>query len=158
MKKSIVSILSVFSGVLFGFVGAAIIENKGSKERSDKVYKFKTYYSMLDQWLALKMDGKNLNTYFTNHGYRNIAIYGMGEMGMRLYEELKDTSVHIAHGIDREASNTYADIDIVNIDDKLENVDVVVVTAVFAFDEVHKQISELVSCPIISLDKVISEL
>ena len=78
MKKGTIGIL----GTLVGAVAAASITksktNKTVTQKNEKVDKFKGYYNMLNQWLCLKQEGKNLNEYFDNNGYKTVAIYGMG--------------------------------------------------------------------------------
>lgn len=158
MKKITITILSVLSGVLFGGGCAFYFYEKLTKEKLKKIDKFKGYYNMLNQWLSLKNDGKSLVDYFIAHNYKNIAIYGMGEMGLRLMEELENSSINILYGIDKEASCTYADFDVLYIDDDLKQVDVIVVTSIFAFEEIEKQLTDRISYPIISLEEVVFDI
>lgn len=155
MKKGFVGIMAFALGALAGGAAAAYVTGKNVEEKSKKVDKFKGYYNMQNQWLQLKLEGKSLESFFLDKGYQTVAIYGMGEMGNRLYEELKGSQVQVKYGIDKNASGTYADIDVFTLDDDLEAVDVVVVTAVFDFCKIEEEISGLFTCPIISLDEVV---
>ena len=113
---------------------------------------------MLNQWLALKQEGKSLETYFLENGYKTIAIYGMGEMGNRLYDELKGTSIKVKYAVDQNVNGTYSDIKVVDKDEEFEDVDVMVVTAVFAYCEIEEEVGSKVSFPIISLEDVVFEV
>ena len=77
--------------------GAVALSVKTSQdaiaEKDQKINKFKNYYNMLNKWLYLKQNGTSLDTYFKKNDYNSIAIYGMGEMGNRLYDELKQSSI-----------------------------------------------------------------
>lgn len=157
MKKQ-VTILSAIIGTVAGAITTGIIKQKAIDEKSKKVDKFKTYYNMLNEWLMIKQEGKSLEKYFTDNGYHVIAIYGMGEMGNRLFNELKGTSIKVKYAIDKEASSTYSEIEVLEIEDNLSEVDAVVVTAVFAFDEIEEKLQEVVGCPIISLEDIIFEM
>lgn len=160
MKKRY-SILITLSGIL---TGAGLVffltqkSNKNKQKENDKrIFKFKTYYSMLNQWLGVKQNNGNLATYFDENKYKNIAIYGMGEMGNRLYDELKNTNVNIAYGIDKNPEECYSDLEVFEISDNLPDVDAIIVTAVFAYEDIRKDIEEIVRCPIISLEDVVYE-
>lgn len=61
----------------------------------------------------------------------------MSFIGQRLYEELKDTGVEVVYGIDKNSDKIYADIDIVTPEDDLEEVDAIIVTAFYFFDEIE---------------------
>ena len=158
MKKGTIGIL----GTLVGAVAAASITksktNKTVTQKNEKVDKFKGYYNMLNQWLCLKQEGNNLKEYFDNNGYKTVAIYGMGEMGNRLYDELKDTDIEVKFAIDKNAASTYSELTVFELEDELPTADVMVVTATFAFDEIEDELSDKVDMPIVSLDDVVYEI
>jgi len=62
----------------------------------------------------------------------------MSYAGETLIAELKGTEIEIAYGIDRNADNIYADMDVVSVDDVLEPVDAVVVTEMKNAHCLHK--------------------
>ncbi|MDF2541076.1 MAG: hypothetical protein K0S47_794 [Herbinix sp.] len=156
------SIIKAFGLMTAGFAAGAMIlsktKNKVIKQRETKVDKFKGYYETLNQWMQLKQEGKSLEQYFDQNGYKSIAIYGMGELGNRLYFDLKDSNIQIKYAIDKNAERTYSELNVVTLEDELEDVDAIVVSAVFAFDEAEKEISKVMSCPIISLKDVVFEI
>lgn len=157
MKKG----LSAVIGGLVGASASALLIgkecNKLIKQKSDKVDKFKNYYYMLNQWLILKQQGKALTKYFEENQFNNIAIYGVGEMGNRLYDELKDSDICVKFAIDKE-DNRYMEVEVKSPEDDFEGVDVIVVTAIFAFEEINRKISPRVSCPVISLEDIIFDI
>ncbi|MEG1847141.1 MAG: hypothetical protein RR238_01605 [Lachnospiraceae bacterium] len=152
MKKTTTVIATVI-GILGGFAGGIKLA-----KRDDKVYKFKTYYNVLNQWLNLKQEGKTVEKYFTDNDYKSIAIYGMGEMGNRLYEDLKGTSIEVKYAIDKNIGSTYSEIKVVEPDDELEEVDAVIVSAIFAFEAIERELCQKISCPIISLEDIIFDI
>lgn len=158
MKKGTAVVLSTLIGAAAGAVGSGYLSGKKVEQKSEKVDKFKGYYNMLNQWLTLKQEGKNLSEYFKNNEYKTIAIYGMGEMGNRLYDELKDTDIQIKYAVDKDAASTYSELDVIEPDDDFSEVDVMVVTATFAFDEIEGKISNKVDFPIVSLEDVVYEI
>lgn len=158
MRKGCIAVLSTILGAAAGVVTSKVISDKTINEKTGKVDKFKNYYNMLNQWLMIKQEGKSLEKWFIENEYKTVAIYGMGEMGNRLYDELKNTSIEVKYGIDKNAGSTYSDLEVLSIDDCLEEVDVVIVTAIFAFDEIEEEIGDVILTPIISLEDIIYEL
>lgn len=158
MKKPFISILSAITGAALGAgtVGK-VTEGKISKikEMSDKHL---ALFLMMNQWVKVKQEGKNLASYFEKNGYKNIAIYGMSYAGETLIDELKDTNISVAYAIDKNADAIYADVDVVTMEDDLELVDAVVVTAITFFDEIEEKLSEKMDCPIISLEDLLYEV
>ena len=158
MNKGTVAVLSAIVGAAAGAAGTNYLSQKKIEQKAEKVDKFKSYYNMLNQWLMLKQEGKSLEKYFVDNEIKTIAIYGMGEMGNRLYDELKDsTAVEIKYAVDQNAASTYSEIDVIDKEDDYEEVDAIIVTAIFAFDEIEEEISAKVDYPVISLEDVVFE-
>ena len=158
MKKGIISVLSALSGAAIGAgaMGKMMFEEKEKiKAKSDKHL---ALFLMMNQWVKVKQEGKNLSEYFEKNGYKKIAIYGMSYAGETLIDELKDTGITVEYGIDKNSSIICADVDIVSMDDELESVDAVVVTAITFFDEIEEKLSVKVDCPIVSLEDILYEL
>lgn len=151
-------VLTTIVGAVAGAVASKVISDKTINEKAEKVEKFKNYYNMLNQWLMIKQEGKSLEKWFLDNEYETVAIYGMGEIGNRLYDELKNSNIQVKYGIDKSAGSTYSELEVYSIDDDLEDVDVVVVTAIFAFDEIEEEIGDIIMAPIISLEDVVFEI
>lgn len=146
-----VGILSLISGIAVGYsIGKT---NSSEEEMKNKMLK---YYVTLNNWIGKKQKNINLSSYFEKIGYNSVAIYGMKEVGERLYEELKDTKTEVKYAVDQNAESIYADIDVYSPDDDLPEVDVIVVTATYYYNSILNNIKDKISCPIISLDDVIA--
>lgn len=158
MKKSVISILSMIAGVGAGAGVMGKIQKEKLKEIQKISNKHLSLFLMMNSWVKVKQEGKNLASYFEKNDYKNIAIYGMSYAGETLVNELKGTNVSIAYGIDKKADSIYADMDVVSIDDDLKPVDAVVVTAITFFNEIEEKLSEKMDCPIISLEDILYEV
>ena len=160
MKKRTVGFLSLLAGSAFGALGAAAgVGRAGNRKlKTEKRYSTKhlELYLMMDRWVEVKQKGKNLADYLKQEGYRTIAIYGMSYAGNRLVKELDGTGIEIKYGIDRNADNIHAEIDIYTPREIMEDVDAVVVTSISFFDEIAENLEEQFICPIISLDDIIN--
>lgn len=155
MKKEIISVLS---GIIIGAGVVRKIMFKKENEIQKMSEKHLALFLMMNQWVKVKQEGKSLVKYLKEQGYRNIAIYGMSYAGETLVEELRNTDIHVVYGIDKNADSIYSDISIVSIDDKLQKVDVIIVTAITFFDEIEETLSKKINCPIISLEDILYEI
>ncbi len=158
MKKGFIAAISTVIGAAAGVV--AVEKSKGDQLKSAWVMSTKhlALFRMMNQWVRVKQEGKNLSDYFERTGYKNIAVYGMSYAGETLLVELKDTNIRVVYGIDQKADFIYEDIDVFTMEDDLQQVDAVVVTAITFFDEIEKKLLEKMDCPIISLEDILFEV
>ncbi len=158
MKKVVILALSAVMGIV---IGARITCNKilekqnQEKKMSDKHLKL---FLMMNQWVRVKQEGKNLSEYFKEETYKRIAIYGMSYAGETLINELKNTEIEVVYGIDKNADYIYSDMDVFYVDDDLEKVDAVVVTSISFFEEIKEQLSGKLDCPILSMEDILYEI
>lgn len=155
LKKRVINIgmclVSIGIGVL---IRSKLAQNKTNywQKSADKYHKL---FIMMNHWVNCKQDNKSISNYLKENGYKDIAIYGVGCVGETLVEELKDSDIHIAYGIDRSANVIHTNIDVYTLDEDLTCVDAIVVTAVTYYDEIKKELERKVNCPIISLDDIL---
>lgn len=162
MKKGAVGVLSLLAGgvigALSGIAGLGKFAGRKLQDKQKMSDKHLALFLMMDKWVAVKQEGKNLSDYFEDKEYHKIAIYGMNYAGERLVKELKNTEINIEYGIDQNAIRLNSDFDIYNPEDDLKKVDAVVVTPIFFFDEIKEKMEKKLNCPIISLEEVLYEV
>lgn len=158
MKKSLISILSLLTGAAAGAGTVGKISGDKLQKAKNMSDKHLALFLMMNQWVKVKQEGKNLSSYLQKNGYKRIAIYGMSYAGETLVEELKNTGIEVAYGIDKNADSMYSDVDIMSMDDSLDEVDAIVVTAITFFDEIEEKLLEKMDCPIISLEDILYEV
>lgn len=128
----------------------------GEKMVAETQNKYYDYYLLLNHWLEAKHFGHNAAEYFVEEGYKNIAIYGMGDLANRLCEDLANSKICVSYGIDRDVAVSISRLsEVYAPEDELKAVDVVVVTPFHAYESINIQLREKLSCPIISLEEVI---
>ena len=162
-------IMKKIVGSIFGFLGSVIICGYLIKNIRDKyqceianknnsIKKFKMYYTLYDEWLCAKQLGFNMENWFIERGYTQIAIYGMGGLGTRLLKELENGLVEVVYGIDQSCYGEYETFKIYQPSDKLPEVDAIVVTSVSAYLEIKEKLCQSVSCPIINIENCIYDI
>lgn len=158
-----------FNKYYWKYAGSFLEESKNSTEsdtikalrneielKEYRISKFKSYFNLLNVWKSIENKNKNIDSFFEFNRIKKIAIYGFGELGKRLYDDImRRNSLEIVYAIDKKKiNNTF--IDVKTMEDELPEVDAIIVSAIMDFEEICKVLEKKVSCPIISLDEVIS--
>lgn len=158
MKKVTLSILSAVMGVAAGIGVTNNFMEKTMKKNSAMSNKHLALFLMMNEWVKVKQEGKSLTEYFEKNGYKKIAIYGMSYAGETLLDELSETDIEVVYGIDKNAESIYLNINVVTMEENLEEVDAVVVTAITFYDEIETELSKKLKCPIVSLEDILYEI
>lgn len=122
--------------------------------------KFQIYFEVAVEWCIGNMRGKRASKWIQKNGYTDVAIYGMGVMGKMLFMELQDNQdIHVKYGLDRNKIQTDG-ICVYNLNEPVEEVDLIVVTAFTAYEEIKKEIEEKIEfpCKVISLLQLVEEM
>lgn len=160
MKKAIMTLLVTMIGAVSGAVSVFVSMNRKMKKWKELNNKNDAILRVYSQWLSLKQEGKSLADYFRDNGYQKIAIYGMHYLGENLYGELINTDIEVKYAIDRNANKIFSNLDLYAPGEELatlEEVDAVVVTAFYFFDDIEELLGQYLDCPIISLQEILSE-
>ena len=153
-KSSITILLSVILGTAAGYgIGRYL-----KKPTEKKYVSYQVSYLMMLHWFEKKRAGIDINEYFVQRGYHNIAVYGVGNAGELLLSELDQNKVRVEYLIDRDTSKKIDGYKTYSLDDDLGPVDAIVVSAVHAFDDIECELMQKVLYPIISLDDVIYDM
>lgn len=158
MKKSVIAVLSLLSGAAAGagITGKKVMKKAAKqKENSDKHL---ALYLMMNQWVKVKQAQKNIADFLIGKGYSRIAIYGMNYVGETLYDELRNSAVQVAYAIDQNADSIFAEIDVVSPDAELDNVDAIIVTPIFFFDEIEEMLNSKTDADIICMEDILYEI
>lgn len=155
MKKGILTALSLVTGGIAGISAAGAAMNSKIVTERQYAQKHLVLMQILNQWLIDRQEGKSLVKFFEDNEYRSVAIYGMSYLGERLADELENSGIEVRYAIDKNAGNIYAGIDVKRPDDNLPEVDAIIVTPVFFFDEIEEDLEDKVDYPIISLEDVV---
>lgn len=159
MIKTICCLLTMVITYIVGFcVGASWIFKRNfefTKKQCERGDKFWRMFGVLNYWMKLKEDNKDITLYFKEKNYEHIAIYGLGNLGTHLVRELQKSEVEIDYAIDKNINVIAENITIYRPDASLPETDVIVVTAIMEFDSIADELAKKVECPILSLEDII---
>ena len=119
--------------------------------------RFETGFHIFNQWLGLRQRGKRLFPYFEDNLIGRAAIYGMGALGERLYEELKGGSVSVVYAVDRAAGKkNIPGLKIYGLEEEnLPEADVMIVTPVQDYWAVVAMMETKTKAAIVSLADIV---
>lgn len=157
MKRSVWGIMLVVTGAASAFITRKILEKNVYKEHQTAEKHF-AMIKVFNRWMHNKQEQKEISKFLEERGYHSVAIYGMSFLGECLLDELQGTDINVKYAIDRNAENIHSKIDVKKLTDDLPETDVIVVTAIYFYEEIREELSQLVDCPIISLEDVVYEI
>lgn len=120
--------------------------------------KLESYFNTLDKWLTIKERGKCLAQYFEKNNVKSIGIYGYGVLGKHLVKELYESDVTIKYIIDKKKLDTFYNIKVIRPEEQIQDLDMIVVTAYYYWNEIVELISRKGTYQIISLETIVNEM
>lgn len=140
----------------YSFVNLMDERDGGTIELEKKWQKSVMFYWVLTRWLDLKLRGYGVIDILNKLGVCNIAVYGYAELGQLLCRELDDTKIQVAYLLDRTVKETgIENLPVYVPQCGLPEVDAVVVTAVYDFDRIEEELSQMGYRRIISLKNLL---
>lgn len=119
--------------------------------------KYNELYNAALQWLWLKLDGKKISDYLSQHGKKKIVIYGMSDMGNCLYKDLQNSNVKVLYTIDQGFPKLYYDIECYKLDEVSERdkPDMVIVTIPHIYEKIVDSIRTYFDCEVICITELV---
>lgn len=126
--------------------------DSGTVELEKKLQKSVLFYWVFTRWMDLKIRGYGIADILYKRNYHRIAVYGYAELGQLLCRELVDTHIYISYILDKRIKDTGSEsLPIYVPQSGLPKVDAIVVTAVYYFDEIEKELLQMGYKNIVSL-------
>lgn len=153
--------LAIIGIMLFALTITIRIISKADKEIDASLLKatrFSYMFNVMNQWMQALHADKSMERYLVDAGYEKIAIYGISNIGERLFEELAESNITIAYAIDKNRELSNCDVNVYKPTDVLPPVDLIVVTTALYFYEIKRQLQEKVKCPIISIEELVERM
>ncbi len=118
-------------------------------ELEERLQKQILFYWILTKWMDRKIKGQNIVEVLGTRGYTKIAVYGYAELGQLLCKEILQGGMCVEYVLDKTVEKTgirklpiYRPDEIKNSKQELLQVDVVIVTAVYYFEEIKRELTE----------------
>lgn len=138
-----------------GFLDTISEEKNAIKNNKNNVvpvnYEMKII-EMLDCFLEKALNKESLADQIMEMGYLTVAIYGMGRLGRRLYDELKNM---VVYEMDRNKGAVYGNVLIKSLDEELPPVDLIIITTERDIDEIQNVLVQKTESKVISLRELL---
>lgn len=156
MKKRIITgLLSIGSFVLGFVLGGKVLVSMINDYKKRMKRNFSNMM-LFNDWLEFLYSGGKIEQYFYNQGYKRIMIYGNGYIGKRLRQALDQTDIEIVAIMDKVVPADEKEL-VIGIDSVIPDIDCVIVTPVFFYDEISAMLKEKTNVPIVSIQSVIDK-
>lgn len=114
--------------------------------RNDDVFlllkKSNAAFAIAVKWIEIRQKGYSFKQYFKKENIFSVAIYGIAELGRRLYDELERSEIEVKYFIDRSSNGLEGILPFIMLENGKIDVDAIVVTV--ALDE-QKIIDEIIA-------------
>ena len=110
-----------------------------------------------NKWMSLREDGKNICDYLLKYGIKTVAVYGIGRMGKHLFFELEGSGIEVRYIIDRRTEMHHPKYPIKGPEEKLEEVDAVIITPVWDFEHIYEKLKYKMKSKFFSLYELVDE-
>ncbi len=156
MKKRIYLLTALISSVVTTIIIKKIFRNSITELRDTKI-KLESEEILLNKWLRNIGEQKSLSEELLRLGYSKIAIYGMGDIANRIYEQLEKTSVQVVYEIDKER-DVYSDVELYIIEDELLPVDAIIVADFMNYENIKNKLKSKTNCEILSIEDIVLKM
>lgn len=112
--------------------------------------KYRVQGILLKKWLRMKIRKISIKDYLKDNSITNIAIYGWGDIGKILYEDIQCREIEIDYIID---NNVKGD-GIISIDElksREKKIDLIIVTPILEIKEIYSELITVIDCEILSI-------
>lgn len=158
MKKIFGLIITFVSGCICGAYAVGTKLAKMQEKDNKKIIRENSLASLFNDWVYLNNKETSIGKWLSNKGYKNVAIYGMGQVGHRLKEDLENSGIKVPYGIDRDTGLYLEDFMIYSPNDELPDAEHIIVTALQSFDEVKALLQTKTNCNIEFIRDIVDDI
>lgn len=120
--------------------------------------RWRRLFWLLNKWFALKNFGIKLDSCASCSKGKKIAVYGLGEIGKRLMEELECSNMKVEYVVDKRADSLFTEFEIYSPTDKLPPADIMIVSVINDYDSICEMLKESFCGEVVSLETIIDNL
>ena len=108
--------------------------------------RFMSYYTFTNKWLRYKNYNKRIADYLAEDEIKSLGIYGFGELGKRLYEDLKKGDIKISCLIDNSLTEPQYNIPLLRLHNNQPlpdiKMDAIIVTPIYDFKNIERRLRD----------------
>ncbi len=133
--------------------------SKSSQEAAKTDCEMSHYIELYDIWLRLTQDGFSIPQYLKRSGINNVAICSLTDIGIRLYNNLKNQGINVVCIIDSQKRVILPNVRYISPEDKKEDqVEMVIITDSFRYETIKEKLTKIGYQNIESIDDLLYSL
>lgn len=124
-------------------------------KKSSYIYtdKMKYYFFFMIEWMKKKNKKRTISDFLKSRGISSVSVYGYGDIGELLCEELSQDGIDIVSVIDRnKRDGNYC---FLTPDDDIPQCDAIVVTPFLEIETIEGFLKSKVDYPVISIEDIV---
>ncbi|SFL03304.1 hypothetical protein SAMN05216390_10897 [Lachnospiraceae bacterium KH1T2] len=129
------------------------------REKDDLLKKQELTISNLRNLIDLLFCEYDIDLILKKQSISKLSIYGMGDLGIKLYEILKKKQVSVLYGVDKNPELYISGIKILHrIEDVTNEPDIMIVTPELYYEGIKKELSRYYFNPIVRMSEFVNEI
>lgn len=162
MKRTInyvgIIVISVVVGIITGVLMVMRFCEKVMRNEVERANKNGYIFRKLCKWLQAEQRRQTIDLKLMKRQISEVAIYGKGQMGKCLINELANSNIKIKYLIDKDSNSNEFQYKCYHPEDLLPEVQAIIVTPIYQFAEIAAELKYSGNVQIISLEELIDEL
>lgn len=134
------------------------VEDKVYDDYNNTINKYRYLYTVCSLWIDLKASKELFfGSFLQKNNIQSVAIYGFGDLGQKLYEQLKIEKIKVLYAIDMYKGESVGHLKVYRPQDNLPEVDGVIITA-YGSEEIEQMLRKKGTFKVYSVLEVLNEL
>lgn len=122
-------------------------------KREKQQQKCSRLLKLMCRWTRNIQKGMEVTDFLLKMGWYSAAVYGAGDVGKCLLDELAGSDVEVKYVVDR--CRLTLDLPVYAPEDDLPPVDCIIVTVVMEYEEISRRLRDKLDCSIISIEDIV---
>lgn len=120
--------------------------------------RYYSHYLIQDRWMENYAQGKRADDYLKFRNILSVAIYGIGQFGKRLYDELEHSTIMVSYFLDAASGCSYKGLDAIQFTKDLRSlpqVDAIIITPVQYYKSIKSSLESVTDIRLMSLAEIV---
>ena len=114
-----------------------------------------SFYQLMRNWMQLNLNGGSIEEQLMKLGCFSVAIYGVGNHGRMLYEDLRDTQISVKYFIDKQKKEGLGEVPVYSLEEELPDADAVIITPYLEFASIQQVLQDKIRSRMIPLNALV---
>lgn len=139
--------------------GYEFLKGKEINEKNILKSDSKSLYAVItDKWEKIHELGYSVKDYLMNKNIKKVAIYGMGALGCRLYDEIYSNEISVVYVVDKNARNISQVVMVKEPEVDMGDIDILIIAVANEERELVDYYKEKLSVEVVGISEILENL